>query len=214
MSPDLASIIQAWRLVPEHEFGPPLATAQIESAERRFGRQLPTSVVELYGAGDGMSVLGGNLSINALTGDMAVPGFSDQLREWDWPIPAQVVAFGSNGGGDIFGLWYPEGADPIGPTPVVEIGQVFEPGCMALVGTDLPRFVTAWTAYYALLLEAPAEALDAIGLPMDLRVAADQLDRFEPYVRWADPDLPNHEPDPYVDLLDADAVTRLLSQVR
>lgn len=211
MSPDLAHVLEAWRLAPGHYFGPPVAAGALESAERHLGRPLPTSLVDLYSAGDGMSVLGGDLSINPLSGDMAVPGFSEQLREWGWPIPPQVVAIGTNGGGNIFGLWYPDGADPTSLTPVVEIGQVFEPGCMALVGTDLHRFLLARTAYYVLLDDAPTAALDAIELPVGLRVV-DHPDGLAPYFRWADPDLPNHDPNPYVDRLDANDIARLLER--
>jgi hypothetical protein len=208
----LQQIIDAWRLAPAlNHFGPTLEPGAIDTAERQLGRPLPTDLITLYGLGDGFSVVGGNLFLDPLTGEMGLPGHSDQLREWGWENPPDVLMFGTNGGGELFGLWYPDGADPAGPTPVVEIGSVFEPDCMALVGTDLAPFLRAWTAYYFLICEAPAVALDAIDLPTHLRVA--EPESLEPYFRWADPDLPNHDPDPYTDRLDAAAAALLVERI-
>ena len=120
--------------------------------------------------------------------DSGLVGMSDRLRGWDWPIPDELLVFGTDGGGDPFGLWYPPAAESDDPAPVVRVGAIFEPICMALAGTELTRFLLGLTAYYLTLEDAPSEALDALALPEPLRVIDEDGD-LAPYVRWADPEL-------------------------
>ena len=66
---------------------------------------------------------------------------------------------------------------------------------MAVVGTTTPRFLMGWTASYAQQDETSAErVLDILGVPAELR--NEDVDH-EACLRWADPDLPDPNPDPY-----------------
>jgi hypothetical protein len=76
--------------------------------------------------------------------------------------------YGDDGEDELYGLSYPPGASPHDPTPAVEIGAIFEPGCMAVVGTDLATFMRGWSGYRLVQYEAPDAALEAIGLPRTL----------------------------------------------
>ena len=141
-----------------------------------------------------MSVLAGNLSIAPLGDDEgAVPRLSGDLRRWGWPIPSELLVFGADGGGDPFGLWYPDWASPNDPMPVVQVSQTFEPACMAVVGTNLAAFLRTWSGVYLVFAEAPGAALDVLGLPAELRVAPADGD-LEAYFRWSDPGLPDPSP--------------------
>lgn len=212
---DLDRVLAAWRLSPaSHQLEEPADDETIATAERALGRLLPEGLKALYRFSNGMAPLGGNLMVESLTGseDRGLVGFGDRLRGWGWPIPDQVLMFGSNGGSDLFGLWYPPGAPADGPTPVVMIGSVFEPASLALAGTDLPRFLLAWSAYYLVhdLDEAPAEALDALELPESLR-EIDEDGGLAPCFRWADPDLPDPDPDPYGRGMDAAGIAACIA---
>jgi hypothetical protein len=212
---ELDRVLAAWRLSPaSHQFEEPADEPTIAAAERALGRLLPDGLRALYQFSDGMAALGGNLTVEPLTGseDAGLVGLSDRLREWGWPIPDEVLVFGGNGGSDQFGAWYPVDASSGGPTPVVMIGSVFEPACLALAGTDLPRFLLAWSAYYLIVDDAPAEALDALGLPASLR-AIDEEAGLAPYFKWADPGQIDHEPDPYERGLDAAGFAELIKEL-
>lgn len=205
MSNRLDIVLAAWRLSPaSHQFRDPATDEAIAEAERSLGRAIPDSLKSLYRFANGMSALGGNLGVESLLdskgGGLVYLG--DRLRSWHWPIPEEVLMFGGNGADEQFGLWYPPGAPADGPMPVVMIGSVFEAACLALAGTDLPRFLLAWSGYYLVLDEAPTEALDALGLPEALR-RLDEDASLAAYVGWADPALPDHDPDPYSRGVDA-----------
>lgn len=216
MSEALDRVLTAWRLSPaSHQLqAPPAADEAIAEAERAVGRPLPHALKALYGFGNGISALGGNLEVVPLfdgeTGGLV--DFGTTLRSSQWPIPDQVLAFGSNGADEQFGLWYPPASTADGPMPVVMIGAVFEPPCLALVGTDLPQFLRAWSGYYLVLLEAPSEALDALGLPDALRRIPEG--GMAPYFRWADPALPDPDPDPYSRGMDAQEIASVIESIQ
>lgn len=211
---DLERVFAAWRLSPEsHELEAPADEALIAAAEQSLGRSLPDGLKALYRFSNGMAPLGGNLMVEALTEseDSGLVGLSERLRSWNWPIPGELMMFGTNGGGDQFGLWYPPNSASHAPTPVVMVGQVFEPASLALVGTDLPQFLRAWSGYYMILLESPIEALDALGLPESLREIDDDAG-LAPYFRWADPAKADPYPDPYERGLDAAGIATLIGR--
>ena len=209
---DLDHILAVWRLSPaSHQFEPPADEATIAAAEEALGRPLPDALKTLYRFSNGMEPLGGNLMVQPLTesADGGLVGLGDRLRSWDWPVPEDVLMFGGNGASDQFGLWYPPGTPASEPTPVVMIGAVFEPASLALAGTDFARFLRAWSGYYLVLDEAPADALDALGLPDALR-RFDGAAGLAPYFRWADPTLTDPDPDPYERGLDAAGIAALI----
>lgn len=217
MTEALDRVLTAWRLTPaSFELrAPPAGDGAIAGAERALGRPLPRALKALYGFGNGISALGGNLGIVPLFDEDAdgLVDFGTSLRSWSWPIPDQVLAFGGNGADEQFGVWYPPESPPDGPIPVVMIGAVFEPACLALAGTDFERFLQAWSGYYLVLLEAPSEALDALGLPDALRrIPAEG--GMAPYFRWADPSLPDPNPDPYSRGMDAEGIASVIKRLQ
>ena len=169
-------------------------------------RALPSEVAEVYRFSNGMTALGGNLAIEPLE---EMVGFSGRLRTWDWPIPDEVVVFGGNGGDELFGLWLPPDARTLSSAPVVMIGSVFEPACMALVGRTVSGFLRAWSGHYLDLLDAPQQSFAALGLPVHLRGTHDQSG-WAPYFEWADPSLPDYDPDPYSRGLDARGIAGVI----
>ena len=155
-----------------------------ESVEQALGRRLPPELRGFLEHAADQELLRGNLRIYAIApaaGDdeaLTLSTASDLLRSWDWPVPDEMVIFGDNGQGDSFGLWLPRdgGARPI----VVQIGEVFEDACLAVVGDDLDSFVRGWTDYYTQLNE---------------RDLGD--DDFYEILGRANPRLPDPRPDPY-----------------
>ena len=140
-----------------HEPGPPGSPGDLESVEEAVRRRLPEALRQLYLRHDGGSWLGGDLALLPLLsgGDLSVARASAAHRGWGWPVPDEVVIFGSDGGGDPLGLWLPAAAArPV----VVKIGAIFEPGGMGVVGEDLNAFLRAWTAYYLLLPDREGES--------------------------------------------------------
>lgn len=210
----LMSLIQAWSLSPDLNSIPAHANEHdLRSAEKRIGHRLPPSLRELYGITNGPYLLSGNLRIfpmhPAETG-LGLISASEQLREWKWPIPEEVLVFADDGSEGLFGIWLPETRSEGLGHPIVEIGSVFEPECMAIAGTDLAPFLLGWTAYYSLLLEADHHVLDAIGVPPSLRDEELDDELFAQLRRWADPGLPDPYPDPYEKGHSAQQLTNLL----
>jgi len=148
-------------------------------------------MIDLYSHCDGGDILEGNLQLYPLDGsDFSVTKSSSFLRNNQWPIPEELVVFAGDGTGDSFGLWLPT-AEHHAPL-VIEVGGIFEEGSFAIVGTSLSAFLRGRTAYYLLLLECPAQALDALEVPRSLRAGADELgdDEYDALARWSDPGLP------------------------
>ena len=176
----------------EHLLAAPATPQQIAAAESTLGRRIPLELRRLYEFSNGAELMHGNLIVNQID---ALSSHGDQLREWGWPIPHELLVFGGNGAGDLFGVWYPPAANADAESAVALVGEVFEPRCLAILGTSLGRFARAWSAYYLQLTDAPAEALDALQLPEGMR--SDELDTTGPFFAWADPALPDTDPDPY-----------------
>jgi hypothetical protein len=199
----IQTLICAWTVAGDSgDMAPGATEEELRAVEAQIGVLLPPALRALYRATNGAYLLDGNLRLYPLQapeGEFSLVAASDMLRQWDWTVPTEILVFGDDGQGDSFGIWLPQTPDDRYDHPVVEIGEIFEPGCMAVVGTSLDRFLLAWSAYYLLLEEAPASALDAIGFPRDLW--ADELMHGEHHA-WADPGLPDRAPDPYVQRYD------------
>lgn len=216
MSASLADVLAAWQRSPgAHEPLPGASADDLAQAEDALGRPLPAALAELYLTAGGGSFLHGNLGLHPLLpdgdDDLALTTAGDLLRSWDWPIPDQLLVFGDNGAGDVFGLWLAETSATTGP--VVQVGEVFEDECLAVIGDTLPAFLAGWTAYYLLLDGGDHEsALDALGVPPPLRSLPDDGSDEEFYARlsWASPGLPDPQPDPYERGLSAAQVDALV----
>jgi hypothetical protein len=200
----LGKVFAAWEASAElHSPNPGASSDGLSRAQSEIGRPLPEAAVELYRTLDGGSLLHGNLNLLPLLPEgvtLALTTSSDVLRSWDWPIPDELLIFGDNGAGDVFGLWLPTARDaqPL----IVQMGEIFEERSLAIVGDDLPSFLLAHSAYYLLTFaedDDVDDALAAIGLPDNLR-ELDLDDGDEAYfelLSWANPSLPDPRPDPY-----------------
>lgn len=197
---DIDRTIHAWRKSPTlHEVKQPASAQDFARAEVALGRPLPLDLKLIYGFSNGMGLMHGNLVFDELAGgDASLVQNGDKLREWGWPIPDELLVFGGNGGDELFGLWYPNEAFPDWRTPVVIVGAIFEEERnFALAGTDLAPFLRAWSGHYLQISDdSPVEALDVLDLPQSLR-PIDDSKGLVPYFEWADPLLPDLDPNPY-----------------
>jgi SMI1 / KNR4 family (SUKH-1) len=211
-------LIHAWQISSKlHKFGQPVSEEELRDAETIMGYKIPEPLREFYRFSNGAYLLRGNLSIFPLIASVTNRGLTtatQQLREWQWPIPDEILVFGDDGSDSLFGIWIPATHNPIYQHPILEIGEIFEPQCMAIVGTGLLSFLLGRTAFYLMVYGAGLSALDAIDLPESLRVPEDEQDSelFARLYHWADPDLPSYHPDPYKQGYDAESLTRIFNQ--
>lgn len=211
----LEKLIRAWQLsITLHEIHPPASEEEMLHAETILGVRIPPPLREFYLFSNGAYLLEGNLQILPLENKETkrdLISYTQQLREWHWHIPDEVLIYGDFGGDGLLGIWLPETHNPTYIHPVLEIGEIFEPKCMALLGTSVLPFLLGWTAHYLLLLEADVKALDAIELPTSLRVQPDELDEnlFAELRKWADPKLLDYYPNPYRQRYDAEGLRAL-----
>jgi hypothetical protein len=204
-------VVAAWKATAwMHEPRPPASLDELESVEQAIGRPLPGALRELYQRHDGGSWLEGDLVLMPLLtgGELSVAQASKAHRDWGWPVPDEVVIFGSDGGGDPLGLWLSAAA---ARSIVVKLGAIFEPACMGIVGEDVNAFLRAWTGYYLLLpgREASTAGLNALELPEHLRSDDPDDETFAQIVEWASPTITGSMSDPYEAQLTANDVRRI-----
>jgi hypothetical protein len=213
---DMEEIIRAWQASDGHVFNPAADEHALTALEQHLQLRLPPEFRRLYQFSDGASLLGGNLSYWPLRGqDFSLWESTRFLRECHHVIPEEVLVFADNGSESLFGVWLQPTGSRVFQSPILEIGEIHEPGCMAIAGTNLVPFLRGWTAHYLLLQDdVSAEALDALGLQDELRFATEDMDdeHFALLRRWADPKLPDPDVDPYKSRYDADAFRLLCSE--
>jgi hypothetical protein len=134
----------------------------------------------------------------------ALANANEKHNEYGWHIPKEIRLFAGDGGGGTFGIWLPETGNPIFSHPIVEVGELFEEGCMGVAGTNLISFLHSWAAYHlgydernelaedGEKLSRIQTALDTLEVPHSLR-GNNFDDETAPFRKWADPQLP----DPY-----------------
>ena len=200
----LDDVLDAWRLSSAlHTLSDPLDEDGLLAAEARLGRPLPTDLRRVYEFSDGFDGFGGSVRIERA---LVAADLAEDLRDSNWDIAPELLVFGGNGSDEHWALWYPDGASPDDPTPVIEIGEIFDGGGLALLGSSLPRFLRMISGAH-LAGRGNSAASAAIGLPLALRR---DHDGFAPLVAWADPGLPFPEPDPYVQRLTRADIQRLV----
>ncbi|MFA4873692.1 MAG: hypothetical protein WC659_07250 [Patescibacteria group bacterium] len=75
----------------------------------------------------------------------------------------------------------------------------------------LERFFRTWTSYYLLVTDFPNEqALNAVGLPPELRTENPDEKTFTQIIKFFDPKLPDYNPDPYTRPFDVVGIRKLL----
>jgi hypothetical protein len=207
---EIQKLIEVWSLSSDiHSFHSPAIESDLKSLEKKIGHRLPSSFREFYLFSNGANLLSDNLRVYPLEGtdeSLGLSNASAQLRAGNYPIPDEILVFGSNGSDDLFGIWLPETKNEFFRCPVLQIGEIFEPKCMAIAGTDFVPFLYSWTAYYLMLYETNNAAIDALGIPYSLRHKADEMDDdiFAQLCRWADPRLRDSNPNPYEHGYDAE----------
>ena len=181
---EIARVLKSWVLSGSQTQMSPGATAEeLADVQSALRRRFPDEFLECYSQTNGGSVLHGNIGLYPLRGaELSVATASAFLGKHEWPIPDELVVFGNNGAGSPIGLWLPE-SDVVRPI-VVEVGEIFEPRCMAIVGTSFGRFLRGRTAYYLALLEATPAALDEIGVPTEYRRISLGDDEFDALARY------------------------------
>ena len=216
---NIADLVEIWRVdTARNTLAAPATDSYLQRAETALGFRLPVEFCDFYRHCNGADLLDGNLTVFPLVGDATRLGIVDathKYRGWNWLIPEELVLFGHNGAGDVFGLWLDRTVAEKPTAPVVEVGEIFEPDCLALAGTSFARFLVGWTAYYTLLCGRNEAVLDRIGLPEALRFAEEDLDdeAFTAIRRWADPGLANPNASPYRDRLNPEGLRAKLGLV-
>jgi len=194
-------VLKAWELAAElnNDYPVPAATPEmIAEAEQALGYTLPESMRAIYTVHDGGWYLGGNVVLRPLfpkeVDGLSVTSGTKQLRSWDWPLPDDVLIVGGDGSDGTYGLWIDDlaGREPI-VVETVDAGELF-----AVVGDDLASFLVGRSAFYLLLYSDyfdPERALDALELPSDLRRTDFDDEHYYAVSRWANPNLPNVDPE-------------------
>lgn len=182
----------------------------LDAVERKLGRPIPAQLREWSRTvGGGASLVGGNLRTYAAIKAPRVPGpylatARNALRSREWFVPDEVVPFGSDAGGDVFGIWSPVGGGARSLVVLIGAGDGTEdvPSC-AVVGEDLFAFLAGWIAHYVYAAdeELAEEVQDLLGLPLDLQGIPDEISRsagqhLQACLRWASPTLPDLRYDP------------------
>ena len=96
-------VVEAWTATSWlHEPSPPASAGDLEAVEQLVGRRLPQAFRELYERHDGGSWLRNDVQLMPLLsgGELSVARASTTYREWEWPIPDEVVIFGTKATGD------------------------------------------------------------------------------------------------------------------
>jgi hypothetical protein len=188
----LRPLLAAWRCSAErHEhIGPPANEAAIMATEASIGMTMPRTLRGIYEIADGLAMLEGNLmlwSLDEVERFATDFGSCDEAVDGASSLPPELLAFASNGSELIFALWLPSQAGRAdAPVIAIDLGS----RARSVAGTSLHAFLTGWTAYYLMVEEAPVEALDALGVPEELRAEEPDDDVFAGLRRWADPELP------------------------
>lgn len=199
------SILKAWEVSDNTLLNAGATDEAIAVLEKTLRGSLPADMRACYLRTDGADVLGGNIALYPIQGaKFSVRELSQFYRDSKWPVPEDVVIFGGDGCGDPFGIWTPShrGSKPL----VVKVGAIFEPGCMAVVGTTFSRFLLGRSVFYLLSDGAPYSVLDLLGVPESMRMSDLANLIYDEVVRWADPELPALPIDPYTARLTEDDV--------
>ena len=155
-------LFDAWQATEEDpSVNPPATEAEIQATEEKIGAQLPTSLREVYQLFNGDWMW--DLDFYQL--DLNEHGFglvnaNEKYIESGWHIPKEIRLFAGMGGSEVFGIWLPKTGKAIYNHPIIEVGTIFEEGCMGVGGTNLISFLRGWSAYH--LMEHEIDALNAV----------------------------------------------------
>jgi hypothetical protein len=198
-------------LDPDQQLPGGASQEQLDEAERKLGRPLPAQLREWYRTvGGGAVLVDGNLRTYPLVKERYVAGpyvatARNALRSREWFVPEEVIPFGADAGGDVFGIWAPDGGDPARPLVVLigaGDGDEDVPSC-AIVGEDLFAFLQGWLAHYVWAQDEDLvdEVQEELGLPLDLQGVPEEMARsagqhLQAVLRWSSPTLDDLAYDP------------------
>ena len=197
-------VLKAWELAAELNYDYPVPAASPEmlaEAEQALGYRLPESTRVLYSVHDGGWYLGGNIVIERLFPDrensIGLTAGSEQLREWGWTLPSELLVFGGDGSDGTYGLWIETTADRESiVVETIDVGDSF-----SVVGDDLASFLTGRSTFYLLMYTSDgfelAPALDVLDVPFELRDMDLGDEQYNAVARWANPHLPDADPNSY-----------------
>ena len=201
----IQTLFDAWIASGAHtSIEAPATEAEIQAAEATIGAQLPSSLREIYPLFNGGWAWELDFFPLAPTPDedLAVINANEKYIEWEWRIPQEIRLFAHNGSEEVYGIWLPACGNPSFSHPIIEVGELFDDGCMGVVGTNLISFLRGRAAFHLVYNERDelAEggeklsrlqtALDMLQVPQSLR--GDNFDdEMPPFRKWADPQLPD-----------------------
>ncbi len=212
----IQTLIDCWvTSYPSETFSPPATEQEIQDAEEKIGATFPPPLRELYRFTNGNWIF--DLDFYQL--DLNEHGFglvnaNEKYIEWKWHIPQEIRLFAAMGGSEVFGIWLPRCGNSIYNHPIIEVGTIFEEGCMGVAGTNLISFLRGWSAYHLMEQEIDARgafedgestdaamkqihtALNMLKVPQSLR-GEHYNHEIEPFRKWADPQLPDPDGDSY-----------------
>jgi hypothetical protein len=144
-------------------------------------------------------------------GALSLSRVTPWLRESNWPIPESVLIFGSTGTGEPIGLWTGPHSHRF-PEPVVQVGAIFEPACMAVSASTISALLHFVTAHGLHMRGFASVLSDELGVLQSL-VGLDPGDEraWAGLFLWADPAGFEIVDDPYENPLDAGSLERLSS---
>ena len=232
----IQALIDAWITSGAyHDVEPPATEAEIQATEATIGAQLPTSLREIYPLFNGGWIWDLQLFPLDASPDekLAVTNANELYIGWEWRIPQEIRLFAHTDAEEVFGIWLAETDNPIYNHPIIEVGELFEEGCMGVVGTNLLSFLFGWAAYHLVYDErdklwkielgedkdAPNQlkriqtALDMLQVPQSLR--GEHFDHdMPPFRKWADPQLPDPHGSSYSQEYTVADLKRLFGELR
>ena len=219
-----------------HDVNPPATESEIQAAEEKIGTTLPQPLREVYPLFNGGSIWAlVFLPLEPTPKDYGLTRGNEQFIEYGWDIPKEIHLFALEGGSDFFGIWLPETGNPIYNHSIIEVGTIFEEGCMGVVGTNLISFLRGWSAFQFVMEEddelwkvelgedkdAPNRlkriqtALDMLQVPQSLRAEhhhEDPDENFAQLRKWADPNLPDPAGNSYSQLYTITDLKRIFGE--
>ena len=223
----IQTLFDAWIASdPLQSITPPATEADMRQAEVTIGTPLPPLLREIYLLfnGDWMWDLDFyQLELNEH--GFGLVNANEKYIEWSWRIPQEIRLFAAMGGSEVFGIWLPRCGNPIYNHPIIEVGTIFEEGCMGVAGTNLISFLRGWAAYHLVTderdelaeggekLSRLQTALDMLQVPQSLR--GDNFDdEMAPFRKWADPQLPDPSGNSYTQRYTITDLKRLFGESR
>jgi hypothetical protein len=178
-------LLACWRRTEDlHMLRPPASADEIAAAEAELNLPLPDLLRQIYLFSKGPWLFGGCCNLDVLRNPegLSLTTSSRLLREWEWPIPDEVLVFGGDGSEEVYGLWLGARDQARFPDPVLAFVEGAGPFFLA---TGLRAFLTAETAIHLALEGRGQVAVDCLGAP---RALVGHSEPDELAIRyWADP---------------------------